>query len=41
VMFFDAAPGARPVPNLHKLKAFDSYYTWRREQAKGKAKSAH
>jgi para-nitrobenzyl esterase len=34
VMFFDAAASARPIPNLEKLKAFDSYYLWRREQAK-------
>lgn len=40
-MFFDATASARPVPNLEKLKAFDSYYGWRREQAKEKAKSAH
>ena len=34
VMIFDAAPGARPVPNLDKLKAFDAYISWLREQAK-------
>jgi para-nitrobenzyl esterase len=33
-MVFDAAPSARPVPNLDKLKAFDSYVSWLREQAK-------
>jgi para-nitrobenzyl esterase len=33
-MVFDAAPGARPVPNLDKLKAFDAYMSWRREEAK-------
>ncbi len=33
-MVFDAAPGARPVPNLDKLKAFDAYMSWFREQAK-------
>ncbi len=33
-MVFDAAPGARPVPNLEKLKAFDAYISWRREEAK-------
>jgi para-nitrobenzyl esterase len=32
-MVFDAAPGARPVPNLDKLKAFDAYIYWRREEA--------
>ena len=34
-MIFDKAPGARPLPNQDKLQAFDSYYSWRREQAKG------
>jgi hypothetical protein len=24
------------LPNMDKLKALDSYYAWRREQAKGK-----
>ena len=33
-MVFDAAPGARPFPNLDKLKAFDAYISWRREEAK-------
>ncbi len=33
-MVFDAAPGARSVPNLDKLKAFDAYVSWRREEAK-------
>jgi para-nitrobenzyl esterase len=33
-MVFDAKPGARPVPNLDKLKAFDAYIVWRREEAK-------
>ena len=33
-MVFDAAPGARPVPNLDKVKAFDAYISWRREEAK-------
>ncbi len=32
-MVFDADPGARPVPNLDKLKAFDAYISWRREEA--------
>ena len=36
-MFFDKTPGARPIPNLEKLKAFDAYYAWRREEAKAKA----
>jgi hypothetical protein len=29
-MVFDAAPSARPVPNLDKLKAFDTYMEWLR-----------
>jgi para-nitrobenzyl esterase len=37
-MFFDANPGARPIPNLDKLKAHDGYYTWRREEVKQKSK---
>lgn len=40
-MFFDTAPSARPVPNIEKLKAFDSYYAWRREKAKEKARPAN
>jgi para-nitrobenzyl esterase len=34
VMYFDAVSSARPIPNLEKLKAFDAYYSWRRDQAK-------
>jgi para-nitrobenzyl esterase len=34
VMFFDGIAGAKPIPNLDKLKAFDSYYSWRRQKAK-------
>jgi len=34
VMVFDTAPGARPVPNRDKLKVFDAYLSWLREQAK-------
>jgi para-nitrobenzyl esterase len=34
VIVFDAAPSARPVPNLDKLKAFDAYISWRRAEAK-------
>ncbi len=30
-MVFDAAPGARPVPNLDKLKAFDAHFSRLRE----------
>lgn len=33
-MVFDANPGARPTPHLEKLKAFDQYMSWRREEAK-------
>jgi para-nitrobenzyl esterase len=36
VMVFDAAPSARPVPNLDKLKAYDAYIAWLREEAKKK-----
>jgi len=34
VMVFDATPGARPLPNLDKVKVFDAYISWLREQAK-------
>jgi para-nitrobenzyl esterase len=37
VMFFDSTSSARPVPNIDKIKAFDSYYSWRREQVKEKS----
>jgi len=40
-MIFDSDPGARALPNMEKIKAFDGYYAWRREQAREKAKSAH
>jgi para-nitrobenzyl esterase len=33
-MHFDAQPGARPVPNMAQIKAFDAYYARLREQAK-------
>jgi para-nitrobenzyl esterase len=33
VMFFDGTAGARALPNQDKLKAFDLYYAWRREEA--------
>lgn len=36
-MFFDNAPGARPLPNMDKLKALDEYYAWRRVEAKAVA----
>ena len=32
VMYFDTTTGAIPIPNLEKLKAYDEYYKWRREQ---------
>jgi para-nitrobenzyl esterase len=34
VMVFDEAPSARPVPKLDKLKIFDAYNQWVREEAK-------
>ncbi len=34
VMVFDANPGARPLPNLDRLKAVDAYYTGLREKSK-------
>ncbi len=34
VMFFNGTASAKPIPNLEKLKAYDAYYSWRREQAK-------
>lgn len=33
-MVFDQASSVRPLPNQEKLKAFDSYYTWQRQQGK-------
>ena len=33
-MIFDAAPGARPLPNQAQLEVFDSYYKMLREKAK-------
>jgi len=33
-MVFTATPNAMPMPNLKKLKAFDAYMSWRREEAK-------
>jgi len=32
-MVFDQSPSARLLPNSEKLKAFDGYYAWQREQA--------
>ena len=34
VMFFNGTASAKPIPNLERLKAFDAYYSWRREQAR-------
>ncbi len=34
VMYFNGTASAKPIPNLEKLKAFDAYYSWRREQAR-------
>jgi para-nitrobenzyl esterase len=34
VMYFDKTASAKPIPNLEKLKAYDAYYSWRREEAK-------
>ena len=36
-MVFEATPSAKPVPNLEKIKAFDAYISWRREEAKKNA----
>jgi para-nitrobenzyl esterase len=33
-MIFDTVPGARPLPNMTQLKAFDPYYKMLREKAK-------
>jgi para-nitrobenzyl esterase len=35
-MLFDAKSGARPVPNMTQIKAFDAYYASLREQARAK-----
>ena len=35
-MHFDAKPSARPVPNMTEIKALDSYFAWRRQEAKAK-----
>ena len=35
VMFFDdAAPGARPVPNMQQIQTLYAYYAWRRNEVK-------
>jgi para-nitrobenzyl esterase len=33
-MIFDQATSASPFPNVEKLKAFDDFYEWKREEAK-------
>ena len=35
VMVFDAAPSARPLPNLDNVKVFDAYISWLKGQASG------
>jgi para-nitrobenzyl esterase len=37
VMMFDAQPSARPIPNIAQIKAFDTYYAWRRDEARTKS----
>jgi para-nitrobenzyl esterase len=29
VLYFDSSASVKPITNLEKLKAFDSYYSWR------------
>jgi para-nitrobenzyl esterase len=36
LVFDDAQPGAKPVPNLAEIKALDAYYAWRRDESKTK-----
>jgi para-nitrobenzyl esterase len=36
LMLFDAKSSARPVPNMTQIKALDSYFAWRRTEAKAK-----
>jgi para-nitrobenzyl esterase len=36
LMLFDAKSSARPVPNMTQIKALDSYFAWRRSEAKAK-----
>jgi para-nitrobenzyl esterase len=40
-LVFDQVPSARHLPNTEKLKAFDGYYNWQREQAKTNNTSGH
>jgi para-nitrobenzyl esterase len=37
MVFAAVPPSAKPMPNLDKLKAFDAYISWRREEAKKEA----
>jgi hypothetical protein len=36
-MLFDARSSARPVPNMTQIKALDSYFAWRRSEAKARS----
>jgi para-nitrobenzyl esterase len=36
VMGFDKKASVQPIPNLQPLQAFETYYAWRRQQAKAK-----
>ena len=36
VMAFDKTANAKPIPNLQQLQAYETYYAWRRQQAKAK-----
>jgi len=39
VMYFDAHSSARSVPNIVQIKALDTYYAWRRQEARKDVKS--
>jgi para-nitrobenzyl esterase len=36
VLAFDQTANVKPIPNLQQLQAFETYYTWRRQQAQRK-----
>jgi para-nitrobenzyl esterase len=36
LMVFDAKSSSRPVPNMSQIKALDSYFAWRRSEAKAR-----
>ena len=36
VMYLDAKPGVRPVPNMPQLRTMDDYFASRREEAKAR-----